>query len=66
MLESLSNPPYDGQVDYGDRAEHCWNGDHSQPIAISRLRYHRNFIPRWAKEMQSRVPEGADVSSWRY
>jgi hypothetical protein len=66
ILNSLDNPPYDGQVDYGDRAEHCWNGDHSQPNAISRLRYHRYFIPKWTEEIQKRAPEGADLTSWRY
>ena len=28
FLESTTDPYYGGQVDYGDRAEHCWNGDH--------------------------------------
>ncbi len=44
MLKALDNPTYDGEVDYGDRAEHCWNGDHTQPNYISRLRYHQMFI----------------------
>jgi hypothetical protein len=66
MLKQLVNPPYGGEVDYGDRAEHCWNGDHYQPNYISRLRYHRMFIPKWANEMQKRVPAGADLKSWRY
>ncbi|MFN7120096.1 MAG: hypothetical protein ACK4TA_25120 [Saprospiraceae bacterium] len=65
ILES-TDPYYDGEVDYGDRAEHCWNGDHTQPNAISRLRYHQMFIPKWAKEVQSRAPKGADLTSWRY
>ena len=26
-LENLKNPAYGGEVKYGDRAEHCWNGD---------------------------------------
>jgi hypothetical protein len=26
FLNSTKNPPYDGEVKYGDRAEHCWNG----------------------------------------
>lgn len=38
FLKSTSDPYYDGEVDYGARAEHCWNGDHSQPNAILRLR----------------------------
>ena len=66
MLKSMNNPPYDGQVDYGDRAEHCWNGDHTQPNGISRLRYHRYFIPKWTEEVQKRSPAGADLKSWRY
>lgn len=66
MLKALDNPAYDGEVDYGDRAEHCWNGDHTQPNYISRLRYHQMFIPKWAEEMKKRAPANADISSWRY
>ena len=66
FLESTTAPYYDGEVDYGDRAEHCWNGDHEQPNAISRLRYHQMFIQKWAKEMEERGPKGVDLSSWRY
>ncbi|TNE61013.1 MAG: hypothetical protein EP344_06700 [Bacteroidetes bacterium] len=69
LLEEVLNglePPYRGEVDYGDRAEHCWNGDHTQPNAISRLRYHRYFIPKWTEELKQRAPEGADLESWRY
>ncbi len=66
MLKGLDNPTYDGEVDYGDRAEHCWNGDHAQPNAISRLRYHRYFIPKWTEEVQKRAPAGVDLKGWRY
>jgi hypothetical protein len=66
VLNELSEPAYEGEVDYGDRAEHCWNGDHDQPNAISRLRYHRMFIPKWVKGLKNRVPTGADLSSWMY
>ena len=65
ILES-TDPYYDGEVDYGDRAEHCWNGDHTQPNHISRLRYHRMFIHKWANEVIRTAPEGADLLSWRY
>ena len=65
-LEATKTPYYDGEVDYGDRAEHCWNGDHTQPNAISRLRYHRMFIPKWTKELVKTAPAGADLTSWRY
>ena len=66
MLKKLSNPGCNCEVDYGDRAEHCWNGDHTQPNYISRLRYHRMFIPKWAEEVKTRAPKGADLKSWRY
>jgi len=66
MLKSLANPTYDGVVDYGDRAEHCWNGDHTQPNYISRLRYHQMFIGRWVSEIANRAPAGVDLKSWRY
>jgi hypothetical protein len=65
-LRKLTNPPFDGEVDYGDRAEHCWNGDHQNPNYISRLRYHRMFIPKWAEEVRKTAPSGADLTSWRY
>lgn len=66
ILEETSSPYYDGEVDYGDRAEHCWNGNHSQPNHISRLRYHQMFIRKWAEEVKTRSPKGADLQSWRY
>ncbi|MFO7980408.1 MAG: hypothetical protein R6V00_06185 [Candidatus Aminicenantes bacterium] len=66
FLESTENPYYDGEVDYGDRAEHCWNGDHERPNAISRLRYNQMFIPRIAQRILETAPEGADLKSWRY
>lgn len=66
ILKKLENPKCHCEVDYGDRAEHCWNGDHDNPIWISRLRYHRMFIPKWAEEVKSRAPAGSDLTSWRY
>jgi hypothetical protein len=66
FLEQTTSPYYNGEVDYGDRAEHCWNGDHTQPNAISRLRYHQMFAPKIVSRMLKSAPAGADVSSWRY
>jgi len=66
FLESTTNPYYAGDVDYGDRAEHCWNGDHSRANAYSRLRYHQMFIPRIMEQIRKNHPAGADTSSWRY
>jgi hypothetical protein len=67
FLKSTKDPFYEGEVDYGDRAEHCWNGDHTRPNAISRLRYHQMFIPRILDQMRKRaLPAEADTVSWRY
>lgn len=66
VLKKLQNPSCGCEVDYGDRAEHCWNGDHTQPNYISRLRYNQMFIPKWAEEVKQRAPKGADLVSWRY
>jgi hypothetical protein len=66
FLASTSNPHYAGEVDYGDRAEHCWNGDHTRSNAYSRLRYHQMFIPRIPAQVRRNHPPGADTISWRY
>jgi hypothetical protein len=66
FLKGTTNPPYEGEVDYGDRAEHCWNGDHTQPNAISRLRYAQMFAPKILERILKTAPKGADVRSWRY
>jgi len=66
FLESTSDPYYDGKVDYGDRAEHCWNGDHSRANAYSRLRYHQMFMPRMMEQIRKNHPANPDTTSWRY
>jgi hypothetical protein len=66
FLESTENPYYDGEVAYGDRAEHCWNGDPELPNAISRLRYNTMYVPKIMERIQESAPEGADLTSWRY
>lgn len=66
FLKKTKNPFYAGEVDYGDRAEHCWNGDHENPNAISRLRYNSMYLPRILKRIQESAPKGADTKSWRY
>lgn len=66
FLKSTTNPPFGGEVDYGDRAEHCWNGDHTRSNAYSRLRYHQMFAPKIVERILKTAPAGADVTSWRY
>lgn len=66
FLENTENPYYEGEIDYGNRAEHCWNGDHERTNAVSRLRYNQMFIPRIAERILETAPKGADLKSWRY
>jgi len=66
FLESTRNPKFEGVIDYGRRAEHCWNGDHTRPNAESRLRYHQMFIPIAVERMRKTAPAGADLDSWNY
>jgi hypothetical protein len=53
-------------VDYEPRAEHCWNGDHTRPNALSRLRYHQFYAPKIVERILKSAPPGADLKSWRY
>ena len=48
-----ADPPADAVVDYGDRDEHCWNGDNTRSNAYSRLRYPQMVLP-WAVERMMR------------
>ena len=66
FLKGTANPFYDGEVDYGDRAEHCWNGDQQNPNYVSRLRYNSMYVPKILKRIEESAPKGADVKSWRY
>lgn len=66
FLKTTRNPFYGGEVDYGDRAEHCWNGDQNNPNHISRLRYNTMYLPKILKRIQESAPKGADTRSWRY
>ena len=67
FLKTTHDPPYDGEVDYGDRAEHCWNGDHAERrICLSRLRYKTSTCRRSWPASQATAPAGRDLTSWRY
>lgn len=66
FLKKTKNPFYAGEVDYGDRAEHCWNGDQQNPNYVSRLRYNTMYLPKILKRIEASAPKGADVKSWRY
>jgi hypothetical protein len=61
-----SNPPYEGEVKYGDRAEHCWNGDPTLPNYLSRLHYNTMYLPKIMERIEKTAPPGADLTSWKY
>jgi len=64
FLESTSDPYYDGIVEYGDRQEHCWNGDHENPNYLSRLRYNTMYLPLIKKRLQATAPENHGLVNW--
>ena len=66
FLESTTNPYYAGVVEYGDRFEHCWSGDHNNPNQISRLTINQRVAPQMVQRMLRTAPPGADTRSWRY
>ncbi|MGA3008926.1 MAG: hypothetical protein ABSD72_01565 [Terracidiphilus sp.] len=66
FLKSTRSPPYGGEVAYGSRAEHCWNGDPTLPNAYSRLHYNTMYLPKILDRIQKTAPKGADLTSWRY
>jgi hypothetical protein len=57
--------PYEGEVKYGPRAEHCWNGDPTLPNAYSRLHYNTMYLPKIMERIEKTAPTGADMS-WKY
>jgi hypothetical protein len=66
VLKAAKEPSFGGVVDYGDRAEHCWNGDPTRPNAYSRLRYVQMHAPKMLRRIEKSAPPGADLTSWRY
>jgi hypothetical protein len=66
FLKSTTNPAYGGEVTYGPRAEHCWNGDPNLPNAYSRLHYNTQYMPKILERIKQTAPAGADLTSWRY
>jgi hypothetical protein len=66
FLEGTTAPYFGGEVDYGDRAEHCWNGDQENGNHISRLRYNTMYVPKILQRIEDTAPEETDVSSWLY
>jgi hypothetical protein len=66
FLRKTMDPPYGGEVKYGDRAEHCWNGDPTLPNYLSRLHYNTMYVPKMIERLEKTAPAGGDLKSWRY
>ena len=64
FLENTSNPYYEGEVDYGDNAEHCWNGDQENPNYISRLRYNTMYLDKIQKRLKETAPSNNRLKNW--
>ena len=56
----LKTTNYGGEVRYGDRFEHCWNGDPTIPNYLSRLRYNSMYVPKIMERIRAAAPPGAD------
>ena len=64
FLENTRDPYYGGEVDYGDMAEHCWNGDQENPNYISRLRYNTMYLPRIKERLRTTAPSNHGLVNW--
>jgi hypothetical protein len=64
FLEGTTEPYYGGEVDYGDRAEHCWNGDQENGNYLSRLRYNTMYLPKIIERVRKTAPDDAALINW--
>ncbi|TNF43353.1 MAG: hypothetical protein EP311_03295 [Cytophagales bacterium] len=64
FLEKTENPFYAGEVAYGDRAEHCWNGDPNLPNYITRLRYNTMYLDKIADRLRQTAPPSFNQTNW--
>jgi hypothetical protein len=66
FLNSPQNPYRIADFDYGPRMPHCYTGDPSVPVSISRLTIHQRLMPAMAEWMEKTAPKNADLQSWKY
>ena len=65
-LQSLKDPAWGGEIAYGAKDEHCWNGDPTLANAYTRLHYNFMYLPKILDRIAKTAPVGADLTSWRY
>ena len=66
FLESTKTPYYGGEVDYGNNAEHCWNGDQENPNYISRLRYNTMYLDKIKARLKKTAPKNNNLKNWGF
>ena len=66
FLKNTNNPYYAGTFEYGPGMPHCYSGDPTVPVSISRLTINQRILPVMAERITKTAPPGADVSSWKY
>jgi S-formylglutathione hydrolase FrmB len=60
FLRSAKSPSFEGTIEYGKRAPHCWTGcDSGGNPAVC-------YLPAMAEHIRRTAPPGADIDSWRY
>ncbi len=64
FLNNTVNPFYNGEVAYGDGAEHCWNGDQENPNYISRLRYNTMYLEKISQRLKASAPKNNALVNW--
>ena len=64
FLEGTQSPYYAGEVAYGDRAEHCWNGDPTLPNYITRLRYNTMYLDEIEDRLKASAPANFNQQNW--
>ncbi|MBN3580891.1 hypothetical protein JYB64_00730 [Algoriphagus aestuarii] len=64
FLNQTENPYYNGEVAYGDRAEHCWNGDPNLPNYITRLRYNSMYLDKIEDRLKATAPASFNQQNW--
>ena len=64
FLEQTKKPYYSGEVDYGNGAEHCWNGDQENPNHISRLRYNTMYLNKIKERIKLTAPKYNNLINW--
>ncbi len=64
FLEQTQNPYYGGTVAYGDRAEHCWNGDPNLPNYLTRLRYNTMYLEEIEDRLRDSAPANFNQQNW--